>query len=48
MTELLACVNDVLNHDEEHQHIAENILAEARDVLYMGRGSSSRSRWKGR
>jgi glutamine---fructose-6-phosphate transaminase (isomerizing) len=29
-----------LNMEEQYRRIAEDILAEARDVLYMGRGSS--------
>jgi glucosamine--fructose-6-phosphate aminotransferase (isomerizing) len=40
LIELPAHVNEALNQEEHYRHIAENILAEARDVLYMGRGSS--------
>ena len=37
---LPAHLNEALNMEEEYRRIAETILAEARDVLYMGRGSS--------
>src|SRR5512139_806954 len=37
---LPAHLNEALNREAEYQRIAEDILAEARDVLYMGRGSS--------
>ena len=37
---LPAHINEALNMEEEYRRIAETILAEARDVLYMGRGSS--------
>jgi glutamine---fructose-6-phosphate transaminase (isomerizing) len=40
MIELPAQINEVLNMEEAYQHIAEEILAEARDVLYLGRGLS--------
>jgi glutamine---fructose-6-phosphate transaminase (isomerizing) len=40
MIELPAQVNEALNMEEQYRRIAEDILAEARDVLYMGRGSS--------
>jgi glucosamine--fructose-6-phosphate aminotransferase (isomerizing) len=40
LIELPAHVNEALNQEEHYRHIAETILAEARDVLYMGRGSS--------
>jgi glutamine---fructose-6-phosphate transaminase (isomerizing) len=40
LIELPAHVNEALNQEEHYRHIAENILSEARDVLYMGRGSS--------
>jgi glucosamine--fructose-6-phosphate aminotransferase (isomerizing) len=40
LIELPAHVNEALNKEDEYRHIAETILAEARDVLYMGRGSS--------
>jgi glucosamine--fructose-6-phosphate aminotransferase (isomerizing) len=37
---LPAHVNEALNMEEQYQRIAEDILAPARDVLYIGRGSS--------
>jgi glutamine---fructose-6-phosphate transaminase (isomerizing) len=40
LIELPAHVNEALNKEEEYRHTAEEILAEARDVLYLGRGSS--------
>src|SRR5580692_2457015 len=40
LIELQAHVNEALNMEEQYKRIAEDILAEARDVLYMGRGSS--------
>ena len=40
LIELPARVNEALNMEEQYRRIAEDILAEARDVLYMGRGSS--------
>ncbi|MFI4998934.1 MAG: glutamine--fructose-6-phosphate transaminase (isomerizing) [Reyranellales bacterium] len=40
MIELPAHLNEALNLEEQYRHVAETILAEARDVLYMGRGSS--------
>ena len=40
LIELPAHVNEALNMEEHYKRIAEDILAEARDVLYMGRGSS--------
>jgi glucosamine--fructose-6-phosphate aminotransferase (isomerizing) len=40
LIELPAHINVALNMEEEYRRIAEDILAEARDVLYMGRGSS--------
>jgi glucosamine--fructose-6-phosphate aminotransferase (isomerizing) len=40
MIEVPAQINDVLNREEAYRHIAEEILAPARDVLYMGRGLS--------
>jgi glucosamine--fructose-6-phosphate aminotransferase (isomerizing) len=39
LTEVPACANDVLQHHEAIQKIAAEI-AEARDVLYLGRGTS--------
>ncbi len=40
MIELPARVNETLNMEEDYRRIAENTLAAARDVLYIGRGSS--------
>ena len=40
MIELPARINEALNMEEQYRRIAENMLAEARDVLYLGRGSS--------
>src|SRR5437879_3056399 len=40
MIEVPARVNDALNMEAEYRRIADDILAPARDVLYMGRGSS--------
>src|SRR5260370_5726612 len=40
LIELPAHVNEALNVEEQYRRAAEYILAEARDVLYMGRGSS--------
>jgi glucosamine--fructose-6-phosphate aminotransferase (isomerizing) len=40
MIELPAHVNEALNREGDYRRISEEILAEARDVLYMGRGSS--------
>jgi glucosamine--fructose-6-phosphate aminotransferase (isomerizing) len=40
MIELPSRANDALNLEEDYRRIAENILAEARDVLYLGRGLS--------
>ena len=40
LIELPAHINEALNMEEQYRRIAEDILAEARDVLYMGRGSS--------
>ena len=33
-------INEALNMEDAYRRIAEEILAEARDVLYLGRGSS--------
>jgi glucosamine--fructose-6-phosphate aminotransferase (isomerizing) len=38
--ELPARMNETLNKEEDYRRIAENVLAPARDVLYMGRGMS--------
>jgi glucosamine--fructose-6-phosphate aminotransferase (isomerizing) len=40
LIELPAQINEALNMEEHYRSIAEEILAEARDVLYLGRGSS--------
>jgi glutamine---fructose-6-phosphate transaminase (isomerizing) len=40
MIELPSRANDALNLEEDYRYIAENVLAEARDVLYLGRGLS--------
>jgi len=40
LTELPALVNEALNLEEQYRRISEEILAEARDVLYLGRGTS--------
>ena len=40
LTELPAHVNEALNMESVYRRISEEILAEARDVLYLGRGSS--------
>jgi len=40
MIELPARINETLNMEGDYRRIAENTLAAARDVLYMGRGSS--------
>ncbi len=37
---LPAHVNEAVNMERHYRHISEEILAEARDVLYLGRGSS--------
>src|SRR4029453_12380437 len=37
---LPAHLNEALNLEEQYRRIAEDILAEARDVLYLGRGAS--------
>jgi glucosamine--fructose-6-phosphate aminotransferase (isomerizing) len=40
MIEVPASLNEALNLEEQYRHIAEKILADARDVLYLGRGRS--------
>src|SRR5262249_29188418 len=40
MIELPAKLNDTLNMEDDYRRIAENELAPARDVLYLGRGLS--------
>ncbi len=39
LIELPARINDALNKEADYRRISEDILAEARDVLYLGRGS---------
>jgi glucosamine--fructose-6-phosphate aminotransferase (isomerizing) len=40
LIELPAHINTALNLEEQYRRIAEEVLAPARDVLYIGRGSS--------
>jgi glucosamine--fructose-6-phosphate aminotransferase (isomerizing) len=40
LIELPALINEALNKEEQYRQISEDILAEARDVLYLGRGTS--------
>ncbi len=40
LIELPALVNEALNLEEHYKRIAEDVLAPARDVLYLGRGLS--------
>jgi glucosamine--fructose-6-phosphate aminotransferase (isomerizing) len=40
LIELPALINEALNMEEQYRQISEDILAEARDVLYLGRGTS--------
>ncbi len=40
LIELPAHVNEALNREDDYRRISEEILAEARDVLYIGRGTS--------
>ena len=40
LIELPALINEALNQEAQYRQIAEDILAEARDVLYLGRGTS--------
>jgi glucosamine--fructose-6-phosphate aminotransferase (isomerizing) len=40
MIELPARINETLNMEEDYRRIAENTLAGARDVLFLGRGAS--------
>jgi glutamine---fructose-6-phosphate transaminase (isomerizing) len=40
LIELPARLNEALNMEEHYKRIAEDILAQARDVLYLGRGLS--------
>ena len=40
LIELPALINEALNMEAQYRFIADNVLAEARDVLYLGRGTS--------
>jgi glucosamine--fructose-6-phosphate aminotransferase (isomerizing) len=40
MIELPARTNEALNLEDDYRRIAEDVLAQARDVLYLGRGLS--------
>ena len=40
LIELPAHINEALNREEDYRRISEEVLAEARDVLYLGRGTS--------
>jgi glucosamine--fructose-6-phosphate aminotransferase (isomerizing) len=40
LIELPALITEALNMEAQYRRIAEDILAEARDVLYLGRGTS--------
>ena len=40
LIELPALINEALNMEGQYRQISEDILAEARDVLYLGRGTS--------
>jgi glucosamine--fructose-6-phosphate aminotransferase (isomerizing) len=40
LIELPAHINEALNKEEDYRRISEEVLAEARDVLYLGRGTS--------
>ncbi len=40
LIELPAHINEALNKEADYRRISETILAEARDVLYLGRGTS--------
>jgi len=40
LIELPSHINEALNLEDDYRFIAEKILAKARDVLYLGRGSS--------
>jgi glucosamine--fructose-6-phosphate aminotransferase (isomerizing) len=40
LIELPARLNEAINMEADYERISQEILAEARDVLYMGRGSS--------
>ncbi|MBS0525706.1 MAG: glutamine--fructose-6-phosphate transaminase (isomerizing) [Proteobacteria bacterium] len=40
LIELPAQINEALNKEDDYRRISEEVLAEARDVLYLGRGTS--------
>jgi glucosamine--fructose-6-phosphate aminotransferase (isomerizing) len=40
LIELPSNINEALNREDDYRFIAEKIIAKARDVLYLGRGSS--------
>jgi glucosamine--fructose-6-phosphate aminotransferase (isomerizing) len=40
LIELPSHINEALNREDDYRFIADKIIAKARDVLYMGRGSS--------
>jgi glucosamine--fructose-6-phosphate aminotransferase (isomerizing) len=40
LIELPAHINEALNKEDDYRRISEDVLAEARDVLYLGRGTS--------
>jgi glucosamine--fructose-6-phosphate aminotransferase (isomerizing) len=40
LIELPALINEAMNMEAQYRHIADAVLAEARDVLYLGRGTS--------
>jgi glucosamine--fructose-6-phosphate aminotransferase (isomerizing) len=40
LIELPAHINEALNKEDDYRRISEEVLAEARDVLYLGRGTS--------
>jgi glucosamine--fructose-6-phosphate aminotransferase (isomerizing) len=40
LIELPALINEALNMEAQYRQIADTVLAEARDVLYLGRGTS--------
>lgn len=40
LIELPALINEAMNMEAQYRQIADHVLAEARDVLYLGRGTS--------
>src|SRR6476469_5913677 len=40
LIELPAHINEAMNKEDDYRRISEEVLAEARDVLYLGRGTS--------